>query len=356
MKISRALTLIVVLIAIIGAIYWLEAKKEPRVAATEIPVPKIASPQVPSGYPRAKEFVSPSGFVNAVPFTLAQYVGKKVILVDFMTYSCINCQRTYPYLNAWWEKYKDHGLLIVGLHTPEFDFEKKIENVRSAAAKYGLKFPLVLDNDHATWTAYENSYWPREYLIDIYGNLIHDQIGEGNYDETERAIQGALQTRREALGLKGETVPGGLVNPADIIKPDTSRLKSQETYFGSARNSFLGSGIPGLSGRQNMPAPKNMKANVLYLTGQWDFSAEYAENKSAGAVVTYRYSAKNVYLVGSSKAGVKLKVLLDGKPLAPVLVKEERLYKIVEGADYGEHTLELTIDGPGLRAYTFTFG
>ena len=356
MKPIRFITLIIALIAIIGAIYWLEAKKGPRVAATEIPAPKIASPQVPSGYPRAKEIVAPSGFVNTVPFTLAQFVGKKVILLDFMTYSCINCQRTYPYLNAWWDKYKDHGLLIVGIHTPEFDFEKNINNVRAAAVKYGLKFPLVLDNDHGSWNAYENSYWPREYLIDIYGNIIHDQIGEGNYGETESAIQKALKARNEALGLKDEVVPGGLVNPSSVIEMDASKIKSQETYFGSARNSFLGSGIPGLSGIQTMPAPKNMKADVLYLTGQWNIQAEYAENKSAGAVITYRYSSKNVYLVGSSKAGVKLKVLLDGKPLAPVLVKEERLYKIVEGADYGEHALEITIEGPGLRAYTFTFG
>ena len=178
---------------------------------------------------------------------MAQFVGQKVILVDFMTYSCINCQRTYPYLDAWWDKYKDDGLLIVGIHTPEFDFEKNINNVKAAAAKYGLKFPLVLDNDHGTWNAYGNLYWPREYLIDIYGNIVHDQIGEGSYDETERAIQNALQVRKEVLGLKDETVPGGLVNPAGAIEMDTSKIKSQETYFGSARNSFLDSGIPGLA-------------------------------------------------------------------------------------------------------------
>jgi thiol-disulfide isomerase/thioredoxin len=355
MKLSRFLTLVVALVLIVGAIYWLEAKKGPRVAAAEIPVPKIASPQLPSGYPRAKEIAEPSGFVNTVPFTLAQFAGKKVILLDFMTYSCINCQRTYPYLNAWWDKYKDYGLLIVGIHTPEFDFEKNINNVRAAAVKYGLEFPLVLDNDKGTWNAYENSYWPREYLIDIYGNIIHDQIGEGNYDETERAIQKALKGRDDVLGLKDE-VPGGLVEPSGAIELDASKIKSEETYFGSARNSFLGSGIPGLSGLQTMPAPKNMKADVLYLTGRWDFHAEYAENMSAGAVITYKYSARNVYLVANSATGVKLKVLLDGKPLAPVLVKEDRLYKIVEGTSYGEHTLELMIEGPGLRAYTFTFG
>ena len=355
MKLSRTLTLIVVLIVIIGGIYWLEAKKEPRIAAKELPLPKLAV-QDASGYPRAREIASPSGFVNTAPMTLAQFVGKKVILVDFMTYSCINCQRTYPYLNAWWDKYKDHGLLIVGIHTPEFDFEKQIDNVRAAAKKYGLKFPIVLDNDHGTWNAYGNLYWPREYLVDIYGNIVHDQIGEGNYDETERAIQSALLTRKAALGLKDEVVPGGLVNPSGAIEMDASQVKSEETYFGSGRNSFLGSGIQGLSGVQDMPAPKDLRDNTLYLTGRWNFQAEYAENQSAGAVITYKYNAKNVYLVANAPAGVKLTIKLDGQPLGTVLVKEDRLYDIVKGQGYGEHLLEITVEGPGLRAYTFTFG
>lgn len=356
MKLSRFLTLIIALIVIFGLIHWLEAKKAPRMSPQEVPVPKLALPQSSSEYPRAKEIAGPSGFVNTQPITISQFIGQKVILIDFMTYSCINCQRTYPYLNAWWDKYKDHGLLIIGIHTPEFDFEKKIDNVRAAAAKYGLKFPLVLDNDQGTWNAYGNLYWPREYLIDIYGNIVHDQIGEGGYGETERAIQKALLARKVALGLKDEVVPGGFVAPSNAIEIDAAKIKSEETYFGAARNSLLGSGIAGLSGLQTMPAPRNMKANVLYLTGQWDFQAEYAENKSAGAVITYRYNAKNVYLVASSPAGVRLKVLLDGKPLGTVFVKDDRLYKLVEGSDYGEHTLEITIESPGLRAYTFTFG
>jgi thiol-disulfide isomerase/thioredoxin len=355
MRISRALTLIIALIAIIGVIYWLESQKSP-IRSKEVSPPMLTAPKGSDRYPRAKEIVYPSGFVNTGPITLAQFIGKKVILIDFMTYSCINCQRTFPYLNAWWDRYKDHGLAIVGIHTPEFDFEKDINNVRAAAAKYGLKFPIVLDNDQGTWNAYGNLYWPHEYLIDIYGGIIHDQIGEGSYEETERAIQKTLKARNEALGLKNEVVPGGLVNPANAIEMDASRIKSEETYFGSARDSYLGSGIPGLSGIQTMPAPRNMKANMLYLTGQWDFRAEYAENKSAGAAITYIYNAKNVYLVANSPVGVKLKVLLDGKPLDTILVKEDRLYKIVEGRDYGEHTLEIVIERPGLRAYTFTFG
>jgi thiol-disulfide isomerase/thioredoxin len=355
MKFSRILILIAALIIIVGAIYWLEAKKPPRLAAKEVPIPQLASAK-DSPYPRAKEIAAPAGFVNTEPLTISQFVGKKVILIDFMTYSCINCQRTYPYLNAWWNKYKDHGLEIIGIHSPEFDFEKKLENVQMAAKRFGLKFPLVLDNDYGTWNAYGNLYWPHEYLIDIYGNIIHDQIGEGNYEESEREIQKALQERRSALQLKNETVPSGLVVPLNIFVTEPSRVKSEETYFGSARNSFLGSGIMGLSGVQAMPEPVSVKPNLLYLVGRWSFSGQYAENLAAGDKIIYRYSAKDVYLVANSAAGAKLKVLLDGKPIGTVLVKEDRLYKIVGGSDYGEHTLEIVIEGPGLRAFTFTFG
>ncbi len=355
MRLSRALTLIIVLVIIVGAIYWLNSQKTPRPKTTELAPAKLVNPKA-GRFPRAKEIVDPSGFVNTAPFTLSQYIGKKVILLDIMTYSCINCQRTYPYLAAWWNKYKDHGLLIVGIHSPEFDFEKDINNVRAAAAKFNLKFPIVLDNDRATWNAYGNLYWPREYLIDIYGNIIHDQIGEGSYEETEKAIQKALQERKGALGLNDEVVPSGLVNPANAIRMDAAGIKSEETYFGSARNSFLGSGIPGLSGLQTMPPPRTIDENTLYLTGQWDFRSEYAENKTAGAVITYKYSAMNVYLVANSPAGVKLTIKLDGKLVGTVSVKEDRLYDIVKGAGYGDHLLEITVDKPGLRAYTFTFG
>src|SRR3989344_7615215 len=132
-----------------------------------------------------KEIVNPSGFVNTDGITVGSQVGKKVVLVDFMTYSCINCQRTFPYLNAWYKKYKDQGLEIIGIHTPEFAFEKDIENVREAMKRFGIMHPVVLDNDYATWRAYGNRFWPRKYLIDIHGDIVYDHIGEGAYEETE---------------------------------------------------------------------------------------------------------------------------------------------------------------------------
>lgn len=149
-----------------------------------------------SSLPRYHEIVKPSGFIHADPFKLEDIVGKKIVMISFMTYGCINCIHTMPYLNAWYEKYKDQGFEIVGIHTPEFAYEHKIENVRSALEKYGIKFPVVLDNDYATWNAYGNNYWPRKYIIDLDGHIVYDHIGEGDYDGAEKKIQELLQDRK----------------------------------------------------------------------------------------------------------------------------------------------------------------
>ena len=155
---------------------------------------------LPSGGVRYQEIVGPSGFVNTDGITIRELIGQKIVLVDFMTYSCINCQRTFPYLNAWYGKYKDQGLEIIGIHTPEFAFEKDIDNVREAMKHFGISYPVVLDNDYATWNAYGNRYWPRKYLIDIQGNVVYDHIGEGDYEETEMKIRELLEERAQVLG------------------------------------------------------------------------------------------------------------------------------------------------------------
>ncbi len=142
--------------------------------------------------PRAKELVSPTGFINTEPFKIADLVGKKVILVDFWTYSCTNCQHVIPHLNDWYAKYKDKGLEIVSIHSPEFEYEKNRENVVDAVTKFGIKYPVVIDNQFGTWNAYQNKFWPRMYLIDLNGNIVGDHIGEGNYDETEGKIKELL--------------------------------------------------------------------------------------------------------------------------------------------------------------------
>jgi thiol-disulfide isomerase/thioredoxin len=319
-------------------------------------------------YPLYREIANPSGFVNSDPFTLKQLVGKKVILVDFMTYSCINCIRTFPYLNAWYDKYKDQGLEIVAIHTPEFAFEHKIENVREAMQRFGIKFPVVLDNNYATWNAYGNSYWPRKYLIDINGRIVYDHIGEGMYDETEKKIQDLLKEKMTHDNTPTATIPSNLVSP--IKNSDDIEANSPETYFGSGRNEFLANGQAGTPGTQDLKVPATANLNELNLGGTWKFISEHAENTSPAQIV-YHYSAKGVYLVASADKEVRIKVLRDGKPLdqksagsdikfengqSYLIIQKERLYSIIQDKNASEHLLELQIETPGLKAYTFTFG
>ncbi len=210
----------------------------------------ISAQDKKAGYQPAIEIVGPTGFVNASStFKLADLIGKKVILLDFWTYSCVNCVRTLPYLTSWYSKYKDQGLVIVGVHTPEFDFEKNIDNVRTAAKQYGIEYPIVLDSNYGTWNAYGNLYWPHEYLIDIAWYIVHDHIGEGSYDETEGLIQKLLAERATALGVSTSSIAKSDVN----IKPaDLNGIGSPETYFGSARNELLANGISPIN-MQRMP-------------------------------------------------------------------------------------------------------
>lgn len=311
----------------------------------------------------APEITRPSGYVNTQgkPITIGEFKGKKVVLLDFWTYSCINCQRTLPYLKAWDAKYRDLGLEIIGIHTPEFAFEKVQGNVETAVQGFGLKYPSILDNDYGTWNAFGNSYWPRKYLVDIDGYVVYDHAGEGNYEETERAIQKALEERATVLGT-GETIPTDIADP----KAPTAQAGSPETYFGAARNEYLANGNAFVSGVQSLSVPSEVGFNKLYLGGMWKFSPEFAQS-GAGASITYRYAAKGVYLVAASQEGATVRVFIDGAPIpasmsgADVLdgvanIKGNRLYKLVEDTAEAVHTIEIRIEKGTVDAYTFTFG
>lgn len=308
--------------------------------------------------PAAPEIANPSGFINTdgKPVTIAEFKGKKVVLLDIWTYSCINCQRTIPYLVAWDEKYRDAGLEIIGLHTPEFAFEKLIKNVENAVGKFGIKYPVVLDNDYATWNAFGNQYWPRKYLISVDGNIVYDHIGEGDYEATEREIQKALARLKEATGSSA-------VIPMDIVKigsdgnVQASKVGSPEIYFGAARNSNLGNGFRGKTGIQKLSLPGTIFLNQAYLEGIWNFGEE--EAKTLGpAKISFQYDAKNVYMVASSDLpeGTEIIIKKDGVELKKITIKENTLYPIVEATDYGIHLLEIEIPGAGFSAFTFTFG
>lgn len=332
--------------------------------------PTQFTPTKSKPYPRYREIVNPGGYVNTSDIKLGDLIGKKVILVDFMTYSCINCIRTFPYLNAWYEKYQDLGFEIVGIHTPEFAFEHKQENVAKAMKRYGIKFPIVLDNEYGTWSAYQNSYWPRKYLIDIDGYIVYDHIGEGNYEETEKKIQELLDEKMARAALPSSPpIPAGLVNVAGT---DTVETISPETYFGYERNQLLANGAPNQPGLQTFVEPRTIKLNQLYFAGAWNLANQYAQNQSAPAKIIFRYGAKNVYIVTSAAQPITIRVLQNGRPLTTetagsdiifkdgqslLIVQNEQLYHIIRNQKgISENNLELIIETPGLEVYTFTFG
>lgn len=354
------------------------------VSATDTPQPQIeaatttgasegtkkvaptAAPKATSGIPY-KEITKPSGYVNTngQAITIADYIGKKIVLLDVMTYSCINCQRTFPYAVAWYEKYKDQGLVIIGIHTPEFAFEKNIKNVEEAMKRFGINFPVVLDNEYGTWNAYGNRYWPRKYLIDIYGNVVYDHIGEGAYEETEKKIQALLAERAAFLGTAAGGVNVSLA--ASTIPEKTTAARSPETYFGSARNEYLANGVVGTNGEQALVLPMlPPQANALYLGGIWNLAPEYAETSSAGRIL-YRYNAAEVYIVADADTATQIEVWQDGKKVTTergadvsvggvVVVKASSLYTLIKNAQPGEHTLELRVLEGKARFYAFTFG
>lgn len=306
-------------------------------------------------YKKVPELSSIDGYINTdgKPITLAQLKGK-VVLLDIWTYSCINCQRTLPYINNWYAKYKDQGFVVVGLHTPEFAFEKVQSNVEKAVERFGIKYPVVLDNDYSTWNALGNQFWPRKYLIDIDGYIVYDHIGEGNYEETEKAIQNALKERAARMGVE-DTVSTTTTQPKDAVIVDSSKVKSPETYFGSARNHYLANGAAGRAGEQTLTIPENVVSNKLYLGGTWNMTPEYAESKSAGSIV-FSYEAKNVYIAAGSAEGIELEIYKDDVFVKKVTITDETLYQLIQDTDYGKHTLKIVIPKGGLRAFTFTFG
>lgn len=317
-------------------------------------------------YPKAKEIVNPSGFLNTEPITINQLVGEKVILLDFWTYSCINCQRTIPYLREWNDKYSDKGLVIIGIHTPEFEFEKDKENIKDAMERFGVTWPVVMDNDYGTWRAYKNRYWPRKYLIDIDGYVVYDHIGEGGYETTEMKIQELLQERSRRLNEKTE-IDTHISVPTDVENVDFGAIKSPETYFGYVRNDYLADkNALGQSGVFELQSSRDPLPNTLYLDGTWEFHEEYATNLSEGKI-TYSFEARKVFLVASANKETKAKILFNGEVVdeikgtdvsddGTIVFQDERLYRLIESNSLEKGILEIVIDSPGLEVFAFTFG
>lgn len=326
-----------------------------------------------SQFRRAPELAGISNYINSEkgPFRLADLKGK-VVLVDFWTYSCINCIRTIPYLNAWHEKYAGDGLVIVGVHTPEFDFEKDPGNVRAAVDKFGIKYPVVQDNDRQTWDSYQNRYWPRKYLVDDEGYIRYDHIGEGGYAATEKVIKSLLQERAARLG-QSVSIDPSTVKP-DAQSVDFGRINTPELYFGyQYARQPLGNpeGFrPGQVVEYSISDKASVAPNTIYLSGKWLNNADSMELKSGTGRIVLEYSARSVNIVAGGSG--ELRVSVDGKPLGSVArgadvggeegvarVDGQRLYNLVSHKSYGDHRLVIDILGgesKGFQVYTFTFG
>ncbi len=293
-------------------------------------------------YGEAPEFAGVTNWLNSKPLTLASLRGR-VVLIDFWTYTCINCIRTLPHLTAWDRAYRKDGLTIVGVHSPEFSFEKSTSNVKRAIAQDGIEYPVAQDNDMATWNAWSNEYWPAEYLIDARGHVRHVNFGEGSYDETEKAIRSLLEEAGVAR-LGADAKPNRSYDPAAETTP--------ETYLGLARaERFLpAASRPGTSSYRTYGG--QLPDSHFSLGGTWTLTDEAAK-AGPGATLTARVVGKDVYLVLGGRGTVQ--VLVDGKPEKSVRVTSQKLYHLLSRPQVEKHTLLLRFS-PGVSGYAFTFG
>ncbi len=309
------------------------------------------------------EFAKIAAWINSPPLTAAGLRGK-VVLVDFWTYSCINCIRTLPHVTRWYEKYKDMGFTVVGVHTPEFSFEKDEANVRKAVARYGIRYPVALDDSYGTWTAYNNDAWPADYLFDARGRLREVHLGEGEYEATERAIASLL--------MEAKLLRAPLAVDRAKAGVDFSLIESPETYVGYRRAenfSSPGGEVPDLA--RNYAVPATLGLNGWALRGTWKIGAEAALLEAPGGGIRFRFKARELNLVMKGpREGAPAVVLLDGMRIPAALrgadvgqdgglvVGESRLYNLVRlpAGAARDHVFGIDIETPGVALYAFTFG
>jgi cytochrome c biogenesis protein CcdA/thiol-disulfide isomerase/thioredoxin len=307
-------------------------------------------------------------WINSPPLTPASLRGK-VVLVDFWTYSCINCLRTLPYIKAWNEKYKDSGLVIIGVHTPEFAFEKDEANVRKAVKDLGITYPVAMDNDYRIWRSLNNEYWPADYFVDGTGRIRFHHFGEGAYDESEQWI-------RTLLAEANHAPPPGTATPIAAsgaeAAPDSDDVQSPETYIGYARaQNFASPGGFNQDDPKVYRNPAELDLNQWALAGKWKDQDQVATSLDAGASISFRFHARDLHLVlgpGADGKPVRFRVTLDGQ--APGadhgvdtdadgygVVTENRLYQLVrQHGGIHDRTMRIEFLTPGVRAYSFTFG
>jgi cytochrome c biogenesis protein CcdA/thiol-disulfide isomerase/thioredoxin len=309
-----------------------------------------------------------TAWINSPPLTLESLRGK-VVLVDFWTYSCINCLRTLPYIKAWNEKYKDHGLVIIGVHTPEFPFEKDESNVRKAVKDLGVTYPVPMDNNYKIWRSFNNQYWPADYFIDATGRVRFHHFGEGGYDESEQWIRTLLEEANHHPLPQASTnvAANGMEAPSD-----SGDVQSPETYVGYSRTeNFASPGglIP--DDQETYTTPAVLKLNDWALGGRWEDQQQVATSLAADGAISYRFHARDLHLVlgpGADNQPVRFRVTIDGH--APGadhgvdtdeqgygVVTGNRLYQLIrQQGSIRDRTFRIDFLTPGVRAYSFTFG
>jgi thiol-disulfide isomerase/thioredoxin len=346
-----------------------------------------------SQFTKAPEFAQISGYINTPnnnsPITLSSLKGK-VVLLYIWTYTCINSIRPMPYIDDWNQKYFNKGLVIVGVHSPEFQFEKKYSNVNDAIKRFGITYPVILDSDHGTWDAYGNQYWPRYYLIDTQGYTRYDHIGEGGYDQIEKSIQSLVAERAALMGAKEisfNTKPTTLIKPASLYYVDLRQSTTPEIYTGyNTARTPLGNpeGFkPDQTVSYSIPSTTNFKPSIVYLQGKWKNNADNMELQNDTGRIALVYYAKSINIVaggkgegivsndnddksgagGSGQAAGNSTANISDNSLGQDLSSDgsfridgQRLYNLAIHNDYAAHYILIDIKGKGFQFYTFTFG
>lgn len=322
----------------------LQSANPPIVVSGQMPDKTNQKPQTVmkiklDNYGPAPEFAGINNWLNTnKPLTLQDLKGK-VVLVDFWTYSCINCIRTLPYVTKWYDTYKDQGLVVVGVHTPEFEFEKVTDNVKTAIERFNIHYPVAQDNSYQTWQAYQNQYWPAEYLIDQNGNVVYTHFGEGNYDHTENII-------RQLLGMD--------MDP-NAKTATLGNIQSPEMYFELPRLEYLTPKQTASAQPKTYALPSELSLNTFALSGNWQFDAEKAVTLGP-AGIRLKFNSGKVFMVASAQKPITLQISVDGRAQKSVTVQASQLYTLFDSGDYSEHTIDIQIPEAGFNAFTFTFG
>jgi cytochrome c biogenesis protein CcdA/thiol-disulfide isomerase/thioredoxin len=331
------------------------------IGAAPAPSSDVAGASVPAGStlpvgPAAPEFAGIDHWLNSSPLTISGLRGK-VVLVDFWTYSCINCIRTLPYVEGWYQKYAAAGLVVVGVHTPEFAFEHDTGNVAAAIVRFGITYPVAQDNEYSTWTAYSNEYWPADYLIDATGHVRSTHFGEGDYNQTEQEIRGLLAE----AGSAAMASPEPPASPPPFVQNQTG-----ETYIGTDRAAGFVSPETAAPGSNHYTFPSSLPDDTFAVSGTFDFQPQYATATTTGDKLELSFFARDVYLVAAADSPVPATVTVTGADgSAPtedvaadgsMAIGAARLYHLVHLPTAARGTVTITFNAAGARAYSFTFG